>query len=160
MTEDSVEVRLGPLHAAMPALQVLGSLLSDRRRAALSPEAVTLLGYVGWHREATRRQLEELRGEDCESLLGRLVDAGLLTAVRDSEGRRPNRYRLTAVALEAFEVASLEELHQKLEPFLGGTAVADGAVDGEGVPPAGESAGGAPTVEALRARALGAVSTP
>ena len=85
-----------------------------------------------------------------------------LTAVRDSEGRRPNRYRLTALALEAFEVASLEELHQKLEPFLGGTAVADGAVtvDGEGVSPAGESAGGAPTVEALRVRALGALSTP
>ena len=38
------------------------------------------------------------------------------------------------LALEAFEVASLEELHQKLEPFLGGTALADGAVtvDGEG----------------------------
>ena len=49
------------------------------------------------------------------------------SAVRDSEGRRPNRYRLTALALEAFEVASLEELHQKLEPFLGGTAVADGS---------------------------------
>jgi hypothetical protein len=66
------------------------------------------------------------------------------------------------VALEAFEVASLEELHQKLEPFLGGTAVADGAVtvEGEAVPPAGESAGGAPTVEALRVRALGALSTP
>ncbi|MGP8161717.1 MAG: helix-turn-helix domain-containing protein [Candidatus Dormibacteria bacterium] len=162
MTEDSVEVRLGPLNAAMPALQVLGSLLNDRRRAALSPEAVTLLGYVGWHREATRRQLEALRGEECESLLGRLVDAGFLTAVRDSEGRRPNRYRLTALALEAFEVASLEELHEKLAPFLGGTAGADGAVtvDGEGVSPAGESAGGGPTVEALRARALGAVSTP
>jgi chromosome segregation and condensation protein ScpB len=162
MTEDSVEVRLGPLNAAMPALQVLGSLLNDRRRAALSPEAVNLLGYVGWHREATRRQLEALRGEDCESLLGRLVDAGFLTAVRDSEGRRPNRYRLTALALEAFEVASLEELHEKLAPFLGGTAGADGAVtvDGEGMSPAGESAGGAPTVEALRARALGAVSTP
>ena len=146
MTEDSVEVRLGPLHSAMPALQVLGSLLSDRRRAALSPEAVNLLGYVGWHREATRRQLERLRGEDCESLLGRLVDAGFLTAVRDSEGRRPNRYRLTALALEAFEVASLEELHQKLRPFLGGTAGADGAVtvDGEGMSPAGEPAGGAP----------------
>jgi chromosome segregation and condensation protein ScpB len=162
VTEDSVEVRLGPLHAAMPALQVLGSLLSDRRRAALSPEAVTLLGYVGWYREATRRQLEGLRGEDCESLLGRLVDAGLLTAVRDSEGRRPNRYRLTALALEAFEVASLEELHQKLEPFLGGTTLADGAVtfDGEGVSPAGESAGGDPTGEDVRARVLGAVSTP
>ena len=146
MTEDSVEVRLGPLHSAMPALQVLGSLLSDRRRAALSPEAVNLLGYVGWHREATRRQLERLRGEDCESLLGRLVDAGFLTAVRDSEGRRPNRYRLTALALEAFEVASLEELHEKLRPFLGGTAGADGAVtvDGEGMSPAGEPAGGAP----------------
>ena len=52
------------------------------------------------------------------------------------------------MALEAFEVASLEELHEKLGPFLGGTAGADGAVtvDGEGVALAGESRGGVPLV--------------
>jgi hypothetical protein len=34
--------------------------------------------------------------------------------------RRDRPGRLTALALEAFEVASLEELHAKLEPFLAG----------------------------------------
>lgn len=81
---------------------------------------MAILGYIGWHREATRRQLEERRGESCETLLGRLVDTGLLTAVRDSQDRRPNRYRLTTVALEAFGVASLEELQQKLRPLIEG----------------------------------------
>jgi chromosome segregation and condensation protein ScpB len=120
LTEDSVEVRLGALATSMPALQALGRVITERRHAALSTDAIALLGYVGWHREATRRQLEELRGEDCETLLGRLVDAGLLAAMRDSQGRRANRYRLTAAALEAFGVASLEELEEKLRPFLVG----------------------------------------
>jgi chromosome segregation and condensation protein ScpB len=81
---------------------------------------VAILGYIGWHREATRRQLEELRGESCETLLGRLVDTGFLTAVRDSQDRPPNRYRLTTVALEAFGVASLQELEQNLPPLIEG----------------------------------------
>jgi chromosome segregation and condensation protein ScpB len=118
ITEDGVEIRLGPLAAPRSALESLGRLTAERRQDALSTDAVAILGYVGWHRGATRRQLEELRGEDCETLLGRLVDDGFLAAVRDSEGRRPNRYRLTTLALAAFGVASLEELHEKLEPLL------------------------------------------
>jgi chromosome segregation and condensation protein ScpB len=86
LTEDTVEVRLAALAAAQPALQALGRITSERRGAALSDEAVAILGYIGWHREATRRQLEERRGESCETLLGRLVDAGFLTVVRDSQG--------------------------------------------------------------------------
>jgi chromosome segregation and condensation protein ScpB/DNA-binding XRE family transcriptional regulator len=133
MTEDSVEVRLGPLHAAMPALAALGRLTNERRRGALSSEAILVLGYVGWHREATRRQLEALRGEDCEGLLARLVDAGFLAAVRDPRGPRPNRYRLTAVALSALDVASLEELRTKLAPLLEGRSLSGVAVTGHGV---------------------------
>ena len=110
----------GPLAAAQSALRALGRITSARRGAVLSDEAVAILSYTGWHREATRRQLEELRGESCETVLGRLVDAGFLTVVRDSQGRRPNRYRLTTVALEAFGVASLEELQQKLPPLIEG----------------------------------------
>jgi chromosome segregation and condensation protein ScpB len=119
LTDDGVEVHLGALAVAEPALRALGVTTTERRRAALSTEAVAVLGYVGWNRDATRRQLEVFRGEDCETLLGRLVDAGYLVAVRDDRGRRPNRYRPTELALEAFGVASLEELHRKLEPFLG-----------------------------------------
>jgi chromosome segregation and condensation protein ScpB len=120
ITEDGVEIRLGPLAASRPAQGAGGRRTPPRRQGALSTDAVAILGYVGWHRGATRRQLEELRGEGCGTLLGRLVDDGFLAAVRDSQGRRPNRYRLTTLALAAFGVASLEELHEKLEPLLSG----------------------------------------
>jgi chromosome segregation and condensation protein ScpB/DNA-binding XRE family transcriptional regulator len=133
MTDDSVEVRLAPLGVAAPALAALGRVTNERRRAALSSEAILVLGYVGWHREATRRQLEALRGEDCEGLLARLVDAGFLAAVRDPRGPRPNRYRLTAVALSALDVASLEELRAKLAPLLEGRSLSGVAVTGAGV---------------------------
>ena len=145
MTEDSVEVRLGPLHAAMPALQVLGSLLSDRRRAALSPEAVTLLGYVGWHREATRRHLEELRGEDCAPA-SRGISSRLATS-KASRARAVSRYRLgrrPSLSRTAVRRPASARRPRRDTPFLGGKAGSDGAVtvDGEGVSPAGESAGG------------------
>jgi hypothetical protein len=149
MTEDSVEVRLGPLHAAMPALQVLGSLLSDRRRAALSPEAVTLLGYVGWHREATRRHLEELRGEDCAPA-SRGISSRLATS-KASRARAVSRYRLgrrPSLSRTAVRRPASARRPRRDTPFLGGKAGSDGAVtvDGEGVSPAGESAGGTPLV--------------
>jgi chromosome segregation and condensation protein ScpB len=112
-------------------VHVHSRVTSEQRSAALSTEAVAILGYVGWHGEATRRQVEEFRGEDSETLLGRLLEAGFLAAVRDSRGRRPNRYRLSTLALEAFGVASLEELHAKLEPFLAGLPEGEpfGAID-------------------------------
>ena len=57
-------------------------------------------------------------------MLGRVVDAGLLNAVRDFDGRRANRYRLTAEALQVMGVASPEELQQKLTPLVGPDALA------------------------------------
>lgn len=123
LQDDSVEVRCSPMPAATPALEALGRVTTERRRRVLSEEACVALAYIGWHREATRRELEALRGGgDCESLLSRLTDAGYVAAVRDREGRRPNRYRLTTVALEALGVASLEELHDRVAPMLTGDA--------------------------------------
>ena len=116
---DGVEVRLAPQPAALPALGAMGRLADERRRAALSEEAMAILAYIGWHEEAARRDVEAFRGEDCETLLGRLVTTGLLAVVRDSAGRRAHRYRLTTVALEAMGVASPEELQQKLTPLVG-----------------------------------------
>lgn len=114
LTEDSLEVHCRPVPLAQPALEALGRATSERRRRVLSQEAAIVMAFVGWHGDATRRELEALRGEDCESLLSRLVDAGFVTAVRDREGPRPNRYRLTTLALEAMGVASLEELRARM----------------------------------------------
>lgn len=130
LVDDSVEVRCTAVADASSALELLGCVVNERRRRALSDEAITALAYIGWHREVTRRELEMFRsGADCESLLARLSDAGYVAAVRDSEGRRPNRYRLTALALESFGVASLEELHEHLASNLKEPAPADGPCD-------------------------------
>src|SRR6266487_3420534 len=95
MVTDGVEVRLEPFQVAVPAVGALGRLADAQRRAVVSEEAMAVLTYVGWHGEATRAQLEAFRGEDSETQLGRLVNTGLLAAIRDSAGGRPNRYRLT-----------------------------------------------------------------
>lgn len=111
---DGVEVRLEPLPVAEPALEAMGRLLHHRRLSVLSTEATVLLAYIGWHEEATRADLDDLRGEDCTVLLGRLVNAGFLDAVRATDGHRANRYRLTTAALQALGVASPEELRAKM----------------------------------------------
>ncbi len=116
---DGVEVRLEPLPAAESALKEMGKLIHQRRLSALSTDAMALLAYIGWHEEATRTDLEDLRGEDCTVLLGRLVNAGFLDVVRGSDGHRANRYRLTTDALQAMGVASPEELRSTLGPLLG-----------------------------------------
>ena len=130
---DGLEARVEPMGICNPALQSLGALQGERRRRALSEEGVIVLSYVGWHGEATRRDVERFRGEDSETLLGRLFDADLLAAVRDdSQLGRPNRYRLTVNGLRTLGAASPEDLREQLRPHLGALVEAAGG-DG-GVP--------------------------
>lgn len=70
--------------------------------------------------------VEQLRGnggsgddQDCSVFLVRLVNAGFLDVVRDTQQRRANRYRLTTVALQAMGVARPEELRATLGRLLG-----------------------------------------
>lgn len=117
---DGLEVVLEPLDVCTPPLQTLGAVLQERRRRVLSEEAVVVLTYIGWHGEATRREIERFRGEESETLLGRLFDNNLVAAVRDEEQvGRPNRYRLTVGGLRALGAASPEELREKLQPGFG-----------------------------------------
>lgn len=134
MLSDGLKVRVEPLACCEPPLDVLGALVNERRRRALSEEAVIVLAYIGWHGEATRREIERFRGEDSETLLGRLLDADLLAAVRDdAQLGRPNRYRLSVAGLRMLGAASAEELRQKLQPTLGALVG-----EGEGVVPLGD----------------------
>lgn len=120
MISDGLEVVLEPLDVCTPALQTLGTVLQAGRRRVLSEEAVVVLTYIGWHGEATRREIERFRGEESETLLGRLVDGDLVAAVRDEEHvGRPNRYRLTVSGLRALGAASSEDLRAQLQPGLG-----------------------------------------
>lgn len=124
---DGVEVRIEPLPLAEPALSAMGKLIHQRCLSALSTDAMALLAYIGWHEEASRSDLEDLRGEDCTVLLGRLVNAGFLDVVRARDGNRANRYRLTTDALQAMGVASPEELRATLAPLLGDAGATHGA---------------------------------
>jgi transcriptional regulator with XRE-family HTH domain len=121
---DGAEVRIEPLLLAESALSAMGKLTHQRRLSALSTDAMALLAYIGWHEEASRSDLEDLRGEDCTVLLGRLVNVGLLDVVRARDGNRANRYRLTTDALQAMGVASPEELRATLTPLLGDVGAA------------------------------------
>ena len=129
---DGLEVRLEPFDGCNLPLQTLGAVLQERHRRVLSEEAVVVLTYIGWHGEATRREIERFRGEESETLLGRLLDADLVAAVRDdSQLGRPNRYRLTVNGLRTLGAASPEDLREHLRPHVGAlveTAGGDGGV--------------------------------
>jgi chromosome segregation and condensation protein ScpB len=61
--------------------------------------------------EATRRQVEERRVQDCASLMDRLVRRGLLDKrAEDDQQGQPNAYRLTTRALARLGHATLESL--------------------------------------------------
>ncbi len=107
VVEDGNEVRVVPADHVVEALSHLTTLEVQQQ---LTDEAVEVLVIVGVLGTPTRREIEDRRaGEDCASLLDRLVRRGLLEKARDDALRGdPNIYRLTAVALGAMGHATVE----------------------------------------------------
>ncbi len=107
--DDGAAVRLSPLPWAEEAVSALATLEGQH---ALTDEAVQVLACVGVLGSPTRREVENLRGEDCESLMARLARQGFLVKTRDdSPVGDPNIYRLTALALGAMGHATIESFH-------------------------------------------------
>jgi chromosome segregation and condensation protein ScpB len=72
-------------------------------------EQMEVLAIVASLGSATRRQVERLRGEDCESLLRRLTQRGLVEPVPDqARPGAPNIYRLTTRGVAVCGHSSLE----------------------------------------------------
>jgi chromosome segregation and condensation protein ScpB/DNA-binding XRE family transcriptional regulator len=107
VVEDGNQVRIIPAEHVVDALSRLTTLEVQQE---LIEEAVEVLVIVGVLGTPTRREIEDRRaGEDCASLLERMVRRGLLQKARDDSLRGdPNIYRLTAVALGATGHATLE----------------------------------------------------
>jgi chromosome segregation and condensation protein ScpB/DNA-binding XRE family transcriptional regulator len=107
---DDVDVRLAPLPAAAESLAVLARL---ERIPQVSEEQLEILCIVAHLGVATRADVEARRGEDCETVLRRMVDRGLLEKV---EGGSPtvNRYRVTAAAIAATGHGTIEALQRFL----------------------------------------------
>ncbi len=104
--DDGATVRLSPLPWAAEAVAALTMLEGQH---ALTDEAVQVLVCVGVLGSPTRREVESLRGDDCESVISRLVRQGFLDKSRDDNLMGdPNVFRLTAVALGAMGHATIE----------------------------------------------------
>jgi chromosome segregation and condensation protein ScpB len=114
--DDGVEVRLVPLPVAAPAVAAVTEI---EALGELSDEQVAILCIVAYRGAATRREIEDLRREDSESLLIRLVKLGLLDKVADAKSHGgPNVYRVTAKALAAMGHGTLESLQAYLAPAV------------------------------------------
>ena len=109
---DGVEAEICPLPFAKEAV---GQIVSLEHVRAVSQEQLDVLAIVATLGTGTRRQVERLRGEDCESLLRRLTQRRLVEPVAD-EGRpgAPNVYRLTTRGVAVCGHSSLEGLQAEL----------------------------------------------
>ena len=80
-------------------------------RMHLSQAALEALAIVAYRQPTTRPTIEAIRGVDCDSVLRRLVSAGLIDRVgrADAVGR-PFLYGTTPEFLQHFGLQSLDEL--------------------------------------------------
>ena len=85
IVEDGVTVRVAPPGFAHHAVAALTRVKTVPQ---LSEEQMTILCVVAYAGSATRRRIAELRGEDCETVLRRMVSLRLLEASRDDERPR------------------------------------------------------------------------
>lgn len=84
-TTPFAEARLSPFNWLADVVSTISSL---EVQAALTEEAAQVLVVVGVLGAPTRREIEDRRvGEDCESLLARMVRRGLLEKARDESLR-------------------------------------------------------------------------
>jgi chromosome segregation and condensation protein ScpB len=150
--DDGVEVHLVPLPGTA---RVVAALTECEALGALSEEQVAILCLVAYHGAATRRQIEDVRHEDSESLLARLVKLGLLDKVPDPKVHGgPNVYRVTARALAAMGHTTLESLQAYLAQAVDARAAIMLSAHGLGIgggqasgPMSGEWDGAASTEE-------------
>jgi chromosome segregation and condensation protein ScpB len=84
----------------------------------VTDEQVGIIAFVAYLGTATRRQIDERRG-DSETLLRRLVPRGLLDTAPDERAPRgPNIYRVTTRALAALGHPTLEALQAYLQQVV------------------------------------------
>lgn len=119
LVDDGAQVRVGPVPSSVQAVTAFGHPL--QQIPELSAEQLEIIAIVAHHDVATRRQVEQLRGQDSESLLRRLVESGLLERVTEVDAPgSPNLYRITAAAVAATGHATTESLRGFLMETMAG----------------------------------------
>jgi chromosome segregation and condensation protein ScpB len=111
---DDVEVRLAPLPAAAPAVSRLTELSKIPQVTQEQLEIICVVAHLG---VATRGQVEAQLERDCETVLRRLLDRGLVEKV-DTGSLAVNHYRVTTKAIAATGHDSLASLRMFLAQSL------------------------------------------
>jgi segregation and condensation protein B len=90
---------------------LLARLLKESVRPRLSRAALETLAVVAFRQPATKGEIEAVRGVKADAVLRTLLERNLVLIAGRSEGvGRPLLYRTTREFLEAFGLASLQEL--------------------------------------------------
>jgi chromosome segregation and condensation protein ScpB len=93
LVDDGVTVSVAPLAFAHTAADAVSHVESIPK---LTERQLTILCFVAFADATTLRRIERMCDSDCESLLARMVDHGLLACTRDRTiERAPNFYRLS-----------------------------------------------------------------
>jgi segregation and condensation protein B len=84
----------------------------------LSPAAYETLAIVAYQQPVTRSRIEEVRGVNCESVLGNLELRALITEVGRASG--PGQPKLYGTTMRFLQVMGLESLDHLPTPRLEG----------------------------------------
>ncbi|MGD2148038.1 MAG: SMC-Scp complex subunit ScpB [Anaerolineae bacterium] len=104
--DGGVQVTTAP--EAAPCIE---RFLGLEARMHLSQAALEALAIVAYRQPTTRPTIEAIRGVDCDSVLRRLVSAGLIDRVGRADGvGRPFLYGTTPEFLQHFGLQSLDDL--------------------------------------------------
>ncbi len=90
---------------------VIRAALEQKRHNPLSQASLEILAIIAYNQPVTKAFIEQVRGVDCSSALGGLVEKDLCEeAGRLELPGRPIAYRVTDNFLRAFGLSSLDEL--------------------------------------------------
>lgn len=86
-------------------------LIENPEANTLSPSSLEVLAIIAYNQPITRVEIDEMRGVSSSHIIRRLVAKGLIKEAGKSKmPGRPNLYRTTHEFLDAFGLASLNEL--------------------------------------------------
>lgn len=91
--------------------ELVSGLFEDRRPGRLSRAALETLSVIAYSQPCTRADVEEIRGVNCDSSLGTLLERGMIqiTGRKETPGR-PLLYGTTSEFLEYFGLTDLDHL--------------------------------------------------
>lgn len=85
--------------------------MMKQNHVRLSKSALETLAIVAYYQPITRVHIEEIRGVGCESMIRKLVAKAMIKEVgREDSPGKPILYGVTDTFMDAFHLASLDEL--------------------------------------------------